>query len=211
MLVIGLLGGTFDPFHNGHFQLASAIHAQLKLDEIRLIPSAIPLLRTPPIATPAERLAMLELVAQDYAWLKIDDREIKRGGFSYTVDTLTTLRDEMPDVSLCFIMSADQFVQFDQWKSWEEIPKLAHVIVANRPGYSLTLNTSLQALVEQRRTCDMSALHSTSAGLIFFQEIPPVPVSATQIRERLKMGEEIGDLVPKKVAEYIKREDLYKK
>jgi len=206
---IGLLGGTFDPFHNGHLQLATAIHAQLQLKEIRLIPSAQPLLRDPPIAAAEQRLAMAKIAAQDYPWLKVDDREIKRGGVSYTIDTLTSFRREMPDTPLCFIMSMDQFLQFDRWQSWEQIPALAHLIVASRPAYLPNFNAPLQTLVDQRCTDKMHLLHETPAGLIFFQQIPAITIAGTQIRAWFKAGENIQDLVPEKIREYIDEQGLY--
>ena len=190
-------------------QLAQAVHAHLPLEEIRLIPAANPLLRAPPIATAAQRLAMVNIALADYSWLAVDDREIKRGGFSYTMETLESLRAEMPDVSLCWIMSMDQFLQFDQWRSWEDIPELAHLIVADRPGYAPALNASLQALVHQRCVFEADLLHEKSAGLIFFQKVPAIPISGTQIRASLKAGISVEGLVPEKVWEYIDQEGLY--
>jgi nicotinate-nucleotide adenylyltransferase len=209
MRTIGLLGGTFDPIHNGHLQLAQAIHTYLQLEEIRLIPAANPLLRAPPVATAAQRLAMANIAAEDYPWLKVDDREIKRGGFSYTVETLASLREEMPDTVLCFIMSADQFLQFDSWQSWERIPELAHLIVVNRSGYALTSNERLDIFFNQRRTDEVHLLHETPNGLLFFQHMDPLLVSGTQIRARLKAGESVEGLVSERVRTYISEQGLY--
>jgi nicotinate-nucleotide adenylyltransferase len=211
VLTIGLFGGTFDPFHNGHLALAETIYSQLQLKEIHLIPARQPLLREPPIATPEQRVQMAELVAEDYSWLKVADLEIQRNGPSYTIDTVKTLRQTMPKAALCFIMSADQFVQFDRWHLWGKIPDYVHLIVATRPGYPLILNTSLQTLVEQRQTDQQELLHKQTAGLIFFQAIPPLAISGTTIRAKLEVGEDIQDLVPAKVWEYIYKEELYTK
>lgn len=209
MTAIGILGGTFDPFHNGHLQLALTLHSSLQLKEIRLIPSNQPLLRERPCATAVQRLAMVKFAAENYSWMVVDDREIKRGGYSYTIDTLISLRQEMPNTPLCFMMSIDQFLQFDRWKSWEKISKLAHLIVTNRPGYLPVFNPNLQTLLHQRCTDEMHLLHERSAGLIFFQQIPAVPISGTKIRAQLKEGRDIQDWVPEKIWRYICEQKLY--
>lgn len=206
---IGLLGGTFDPFHHGHLALALSIYTNLQLKEIHLIPCAQPLLRDPPIATPKQRLEMTTIATQDYPCLKVDDREIQRGGFSYSIDTVTALRAEMPDASLCFIMSTDQFLQFDQWRSWAHILELVHIIVTSRPGYSLTLNAHMQALTQQHQVHDVHLLHEKLFGAIFFQTTPSLPISGTQIRALVKAGKPIQNLVPEKVWQYISANKLY--
>lgn len=208
---IGLLGGTFDPFHRGHLELALSIHVSLQLKEIRLIPCAQPLLRDPPIASPEQRLQMARIGAQDYSWLTVDDREIKRGGFSYTVDTVTVLRSEMPNTSLCFILSADQFLQFDQWKSWERILELVNIVVASRVGYSLTLNAHMQELTRRYQVYDAHLLHEKLFGMVCFQDIPSLPISGTNIRARLKAGKNVEDLVQPNVLKYIRENEVYSK
>ena len=114
-LPIGLLGGTFDPFHFGHLELCLSVYAALNLKEIQLIPSAQSPLKPSPIATPEQRLAILEAVCEDANWLTINPLEIERGGVSKTIETLALLRETLPETPLCFIMSMDQFMQFDQW------------------------------------------------------------------------------------------------
>lgn len=207
---IGLLGGTFDPFHLGHLELASSIYYQLQLKEIRLIPCAQPSLRNTPAATAEQRLQMVKIAAQDYSWLCVDDREIKRGSVSYTIDTVRELRLEMPNIPLCFIMSMDQFLQFNRWQSWKEILETVHLIVASRPEYKLEmLNEEMKKIIQQHQIHDAHLLHEKIAGTIFFESISALPISGTEIRTRIKAGEDARNLVPEKVWEYICENKLY--
>lgn len=209
MPAIGLFGGTFDPIHNGHLQLALSVYTHLQLRQIRFIPCAQPLLRTPPVATATQRLAMVNIAIKPYAYFMADDCEIKRGGLSYTIDTLRELRATMPDTPLCFMLSADQFLQFDQWRDWQDIPTLAHLIITTRPGYHFSANPRVQAFIQQHQVDDIKRLHQTSAGAVFFHQLPSLPVSGTQIRLRLQQGESVQEMVPEEVLRYIWEQRIY--
>jgi nicotinate-nucleotide adenylyltransferase len=206
---IGLFGGSFDPIHNGHLQLLQTLHTQIPLPEIRLIPCAQSALRNPPMASAIQRIEIIKRAIEKMPWLSLDDREIQRGGVSYTIDTLRSIRLDMPHAALCCIMSMDQFIQFHRWKAWEEIPELAHLIVANRPGYVASFEGALQACITKRATDTVALLQTTPAGAIFFQKIPEVPISSTAIRAGLRAGKNVSSLLPEKVEEYIHSEKLY--
>ncbi len=207
---IGLFGGTFDPFHCGHLKVATCVYEQLGLKQIYVIPTAQPLLRKAPVASTKHRLAMLECIAADYPWMVIDDREIKRGGFSYTLQTVTALRQEMPDTPLCFLMSIDQFAQFDAWYAWEKIIDKVHVVVTNRAGYSFSPNATIQALLKQRQTHEIKMLHQTLGGLVFFQQIDSPAVSSTDIRTQLNLNPSAcPPTLPENIYRYIRQYGLY--
>ena len=118
---IGLLGGTFDPVHNGHIRLAVEMGERLQLDEIHLIPAAVPPLRDQPRVAGSQRLAMLATVIEEFDSFVIDDRELHRDGPSYTIDTLEELRQEHPDDSMSLIIGMDAFLQLEQWHRWKDI------------------------------------------------------------------------------------------
>ena len=207
---IGLFGGTFDPFHFGHLKVATCVYERLGLKQVYLIPTAKPLLRETPIASTKHRLEMLNRIAADYPWMIIDDREIKRGGLSYTRQTVTALRQEMPQTPLCFLMSIDQFAQFDMWYGWEKIINVVHVVVTNRAGYSFSPNSTIQALLKQRQIHEIEILHQTLGGLIFFQQIDSPAVSSTDIRAQLKLTPSAcPSTLPENIYRYIQDYGLY--
>ncbi len=207
---IGLFGGTFDPFHLGHLRVLTAVYSNVPLKEIRLIPCAKPLLRRMPVASAKQRLDMLKEIAKDYSWLKVDDREIRRGGFSYTLETVSALRQEMPQTPLCFLMSIDQFSKFDHWHDWEKILDCVHLIVTNRPDWSFSPNPTIKEVLKQHQTTDRQLLNHTLGGAIFFQTIDALAISSTDIRARLKTDQAVQNLLPEKVLRYIMQRRLYK-
>ncbi len=209
-MTIGILGGTFDPIHNGHLYLAKQVLQDLHLQEIRFIPAAQPLLRDAPLATPAHRLAMVELAVTGISALTVDDRELQRQGPSYTVDTLAEIRGEVGETPLCLILGVEQFSQFEKWQHWPHILELAHLVVHNRAGYALQLGQEINELLAQRQIKDEKLLHHTAAGAIFLQEIPPLMISATEVRRRLLEKDNPEQFLPQKVWKYICENQLYR-
>lgn len=207
-----ILGGTFDPIHLGHVHVAREVLKKVDADEICIIPCNQSPHRAKAVASTKDRLAMAQLAAQEFSFLCVDDREIKRGGVSYMVDTLNSLHAEKnADIALCLIMGVDAFAEFTQWHKWRAIIKLAHLIVVNRPGYLLAPHEELKGLIDKHKSDDPDDLQRYPAGKILFLEIEPNPFSATLLRAHLRAGEEgIKDFLPKKVWEYIKQNSLYK-
>lgn len=208
---IGVLGGAFDPVHLGHLHVALSVHHGLNVQEIRLIPSANPLLRQSLEASAEQRLDMLKLAIKPHSGLVLDDREILRGGDSYMVETLASIRKEIGETTaLCCILSVDQFLQFDRWYDWERIITLAHLVVTTRSGYQLNLNQKLQTFMQQKRSQDFKQLHQESSGRIFVYDIIPLPISATHIRQRIKADKSAESWLMPEVWNYIKEHQLYK-
>jgi len=112
---IGILGGTFNPIHHGHLRLAIELYERLSLAEVRLIPSANPPHREQPTVSSQHRLEMVQAAIPNITGLTVDDRELRRDGFSYTVDTLASLREEYPDQPLCLILGMDAFIGLPRW------------------------------------------------------------------------------------------------
>ena len=205
-LMIGIFGGTFDPIHYGHLRPAQEAMQQLALAELRFIPAAIPPHRPPPQASAAQRLAMVELAIRDLPGLRVDGRELQRGGLSYTVLTLESLRAELGSTSLCLLIGADQFRSFETWHRWQEIPDLAHLVVLNRPGAT---TGALPAWARGRASSDLQALRAAPAGRLVFLSVSPQDISASRIRAALVRGGSVQGLLPEVVLDYIRVNQVY--
>ena len=206
MRPVGIFGGTFDPIHYGHLRPAQEAMQQLLLAELRIIPAATPPHRPPPQASAAQRLAMVELAIRDCPGLRVDDRELQRGGLSYTVLTLESLRAELGRTPLCLLIGADQFRSFETWHRWQEIPELAHLVILNRPG---TKAGALPAWTRGRESSDLHTLREAPAGRLAFLSVSPQDISATRIRAALARGESVQGLLPEAVLDYIRSNQVY--
>lgn len=202
--MIGIFGGTFDPIHIGHLRTASDVQQALGLEQIRLIPLQSPPHRPPPIATAQQRTAMLEAAIADNPDFIIDLRELNRSGLSYTVETLQSLRQELPEETLCLIIGSDAFKHFPEWHQPEEILNLAHLIVMHRPGDPIAEHYS------GRHINDPAMLKAQPTGLIFSQIVTQLDVSSTQIRALLKQGGSPRYLLPKATLDIIIADDIYR-
>jgi nicotinate-nucleotide adenylyltransferase len=214
--VLGILGGTFDPIHCGHLELACELRAALDLSAVRFIPAGDPPHRAAPVATAAHRLEMVALAIADVRGLEVDAREIRRPGRSYTVPTLEELRSEAPARPLALIMGADAFLGLPTWHRWRELFDLAHLVVVARPG--VALNSALPPILAdewtRRLRRDPAAFTGEPAGAIVMQPISAHPISASAIRTLLARGAEgiaaARGLLPAAVLAYIDRNQLYR-
>ncbi len=206
---IGILGGTFDPIHFGHLRTALELYQACELAEVRLIPCYQPVHRKLPVASPDDRLAMVRTAIKDEKALKVDDCEILRKGPSYTIDTLETLRQTLPNTPLCLIMGIDALLGFPSWHRWEAILKLAHLLIAHRPQYHLPQTGIVADLLKQRLKSHSSALHECMAGNIVLHPVTPLEISATDIRKQISSGRSPRYLLPDAVYEYIRQHGVY--
>ena len=210
--LIGILGGTFDPVHIGHMQLAREAIRSLGLDVLRCIPAGQPPHRNQPLARAADRLVMAHRVFDGEPRCVVDDAEIRRKGASWTIHTLERLRAASPDSALVLIVGADALLGLPGWHRWQELLDFAHIAVANRPGSSLqpsTMPVALASLWQRRHTTDVSMLRQSPAGHIVSFTIAPCPVSATGIRQAVSRGEAITGWVCPAVENYIRDHHLY--
>ena len=209
MPAIGVLGGTFDPIHVGHLRLAIEIREQLSLDSVHLVPARKPPHRANPHTSPSTRLKMLHAAAANAPELYVDERELRREGPSYTVDTLESLAKEYSDHAVCLILGMDAFSGLDTWHRWREILKLAHICVANRPGADVPHHGEVADVLAEHRSEDLADLHRFTNGHIFIQDIPLLDISASRLRSRISCGLSPQYLVPERVREIIIKEALY--
>jgi nicotinate-nucleotide adenylyltransferase len=206
---IGILGGTFDPVHCGHLRLALEVREQLSLTSVRLLPAPNPRLRETPRAEASRRLELLQAAVDDEPGLEVDARELDRDGPTYTVETLELFRREFSDEALVFILGMDSFRRLDRWHRWRDLPELAHLVVAERPGGSLPGPGPVADLLDERRCDDVATLMAKPAGHILICAPPLLDISATRVRALVAEGRSIRFLVPDKVIELINRTRCY--
>jgi nicotinate-nucleotide adenylyltransferase len=203
---IGILGGTFDPIHYGHLRPADAVRQRLGLAEVRLLPAGKPPHRGHPETSATHRLRMVELAVAEFPGLVADGCELKRPGPSYTVDTLRVLRDELGSQPLCLLMGSDAFIELESWHEWEQLPELAHLIVMERPGY---VAGTWPVWAEARRCRNEAAIHEKSAGCVHLVPVPQLDLSATRVRESLRLQQSVEKMLPLAVIDYIHTHHLY--
>jgi nicotinate-nucleotide adenylyltransferase len=192
---IGVFGGTFDPVHNGHLQMAIETKKTLGLDEVRLVPCHRPPHRDCPLLSSQQRLQLLSLAVAEHEGLLVDDRELRRDQPSYTVDTLRSLRQELGDtVSVVLILGMDAFASLTSWSRWQEIRQLAHIAVLLQEWIA---HADAQNIVDQQ---------AAGGFMILTQSL--LAISATQIRQQLMHNEPSVD-IPKVVAQYIEEQGFY--
>lgn len=190
---VGIFGGTFNPPHLGHLVVIDSVQDQQHFERILFTPSASPPHKSDPVlAAAADRLEMTRLAIAESSKFEVSDIEVKRGGRSYTIDTLEAMSLLYPDAQLSLIIGADNFLEFEAWKSVQEIFSRAEVIVMNRQGFSV-----------------QPARHEFMR-MVKFINVPNIGISSSDIRRRLKLGRSIRYLVPAEVERYIQRKGLYR-
>ena len=196
---LGILGGTFDPVHRGHLALAHAACDELGLDEVLFLPAGQPWRKAGRmIASNEHRLAMLRRALEGEAAFPVSTLELERPGPSYTADTLEALRDDRAEDELFSLLGEDALTDLPNWARPQRILELAMLAVARRA------DTSPKALEETERQ-----LPGLGERVIWLK-MSAVAVSATEIRERVRAGQPIGDLAPVTVEEYIREQGLYR-
>ena len=194
-----LFGGTFDPIHEGHLRLAREFARRLSLDRVVLMPTALPphKLKTE-LAREEDRLAMCRLAVEGDPLFVVSDLEIRRGGASFTADTLAELKKEEPEAEWYLITGADMFLTLGTWNRFDEIARLAVLCAAPRGGADAgALRAYAAELTERGARCAV-------------EDISELPVSSTELRERLREGKPLDGLVPPAVERYIAARGLYR-
>lgn len=196
---IAILGGTFDPIHNGHLRLAVQMRDHLGLEHMLLVPSARPPHRDAPGATPGQRSKWIRVATAGEPGLELDDRELIRPGLSYTVDTLQSLREDLPNTPLCLVMGNDVLAEIDSWHRWQELLDFAHIVTVLRPGFDEQLPESIAQWVAQNRADKVSDLSQSLAGKIYKADLPLLDISGTRIRNFIANNNSPRYLLPEDV------------
>ena len=194
---VGVFGGTFDPIHNGHIAVASAVYEELNLDQVLFVVTSDQWLReNPPEASAADRFRMVGLAVENILGFSVSDVDIVRERSTYTVDTLRDIRGQLDDATeLYLILGADSATSMDRWKSAGQIGALAKIVAVGRPGRPFDAET-------------LDKSHPASGAE--YVEGPMIDVSATRVRGFLSEGRPINDLVAATVVEYIEKQGLYR-
>jgi len=189
---VGLFGGSFDPVHNAHVALATLALAQMKLDEVRWIPVCKSSQKSRKLAPAADREAMVRLAIAAEPRFVLDRTELRRGGLSYTLDTVREFAAAEPDTAWVLIIGQDQYAGLHTWRDWRELVARVTLAIANRPDVVATANPQIGKVAHQ------------------MVQLTMMDVSSTEIRRRVAAGESIANLVPPPVASYIARHRLYR-
>lgn len=204
---IGILGGTFDPVHLGHLDVAQSVQSHLNLSEIKFLPNYLPVHRVTPGASVEHRLNMLQLALHHLNSFSIDDREIRRSAPSYMIDTLLTLRQDFPRHPFCLILGADAYQRITTWKKWQALLNYTHLIVLPRAGYPFAQHPD--DWLTMHETQDQNQLKEQLSGRIFFLNVLTRNISASLIRQRIKDGLGVAEYLPSSVLKYITTHLLY--
>ena len=194
---VGIMGGSFDPVHNAHIKLALHAYKELQLDKVIFIPAYIqPFKKDKKVTDEAHRMSMLKLGLMEYPYFEVSDIEIQMQGNSYTARTLTELSKEYSD--MVFIMGADSYMSLERWYHPEIIFEKAEIACAVRDDQDLELLKAKSQEYEAKFN-----------GVTHFLNMPRTDISSTEIREKVANDEDMGDLLPSKVLDYIKEHNLY--
>ena len=206
---IGIFGGTFDPVHYGHLRTAFEMLQALRFSEVRFMPCGDPPHRGKTYANAALRLEMVKQAIAGQSGFVADDRELRREGPSYSVDTLTALREEFQQRPLALMIGMDAFLGLPKWHHWRDILKLAHIVIAHRPGWRAPDMGLLGEMLAERGTHRIDDLHEADAGHIYIHDVTQLEISSTEIRELIAGGRDPIFLMPDAVRNVIKESGCY--
>jgi nicotinate-nucleotide adenylyltransferase len=206
---IGIFGGTFDPVHYGHLRAALEAMEMLHLQDLRLLPAGTPPHRANTFASADHRLAMLKLALSRYPDLQADDREVRRGGSSFMVDTLSEIRGEVGDAPILMMIGQDAANVLDQWHDWHRLFDLAHLVIMRRPASKHIYSGALFEQVQPRLVKSPGQLQNAPAGLILPLEVTQLAISSTEVRRQINAGLSPRFLLPDPVIDYIHEHGLY--
>lgn len=211
---IGIFGGSFNPPHNGHINAIQTVAKKIGFDKVHIVPAAQNPLKTPVEGPTAdERCHLTKLAFAQYGDLYfVDDQEVKRGGASYTIDTIVSLNKQYPQDDLYLVIGADKFEELAQWKDYQKILELANLVVTTRPGYDTpeSLEEMPAYLKPFVSDFDFNFIDLKTGKSIQFITLRDIEVSSTEVRKWLRTGKPVEKYLPLAVESYIKEHKLYR-
>ena len=207
---IVIMGGTFDPIHNGHIETARETAIWLNVDKLFLLPAHIPPHKNSTTANALHRETMVSIICQQYPLFQLDNRELKRQTSSYTVTSLQEIKQEKPESTIFFIIGMDSLLSFTTWHQWEKILTLCHIVVNIRPGYELNqINMATKQLLQAHQIQDLKEIKQHETGKIIFHQNQSLNISSSEIRQHLLENKYNNKQLPKCIHNYIIQENLY--
>lgn len=207
---VAIMGGTFDPIHNGHLRVAVEILDRFNFKTMKLIPCFQPVHKGLPSVTAQQRLEMAKMAISSDVRLAVDSREILRAGPSYSIDTLRDIRAEIgPDEPLIMVLGMDSFLSLPTWAEWRKLIEYAHILVVSRPGWEPELISELSAFCENYRAASSHELQCAPSGSVWLEMLPSLEISSSMIRILCNKQESIAYLLPEPVQTYIIENKLY--
>lgn len=200
MLRIGIMGGTFNPIHQGHIMLAQRAYEQFQLDKVLVIPNKLPVYKEhDELLDSRQRSQMVLLAIRDFPYMEFSDLELTRPGPTYTIDTLYALQEQYSDAELFFILGGDSLLELHKWRQYKEILALSAILCAKRENADVPeLNRAKERLQ-----------HEVPEAKIYIMETPMMNISSTEIREQFQTGDKTPTGIPKAVLNYIQEHHLY--
>jgi nicotinate-nucleotide adenylyltransferase len=204
------MGGTFDPIHHGHLRTALELQQWLGVDQVCLIPSRQPVHRGEPGCSSEQRLEMVKQAVALESALRVDDRELRSEQPSYSLLTLQSLREELgAEKPICMIMGMDAYLTLPSWHEWQQFIKLCHLVVVQRPGYTLPEESEMATFTRQHQVLSPKEVLEKPAGHVLIHELTPLGISATQVRQSIQAGHSPRYLIPDQVWQFIQENQLY--
>jgi nicotinate-nucleotide adenylyltransferase len=202
---IAILGGTFDPIHNGHLAAAQSVAETFLVDEVHFVPAfSPPHKHSRGITSPFHRFAMVALATLSIDRFRTSTIEVDALERRYTVETLESMKKAYPDCELMFIIGTDMYQEIETWKSFRRLFELAHLVIVNRPGFPFREDVAPFQILSEKQTVTLPP-----DTTVFYLPFVKQPISSTEIRDDRKRGAEVSQRLPPLVWSYIERNKLY--
>jgi len=202
---IAILGGTFDPIHNGHLAAAQAVAETFQVDEVHFVPAfSPPHKQTRGLTSPFHRFAMVALATNSVDRFRPSTIEVDALEKRYTVETLDAMKNAYPDAEFLFIVGTDMYQEIETWKNFRRLFELAHLVIVNRPGFAFREDVARYQILNERQTVTLPEQAS-----VFYLPFVQQPISSTAIRDERKKGEPVSQWLPENVWSYIEKNKLY--
>ncbi|MBB1289193.1 nicotinate-nucleotide adenylyltransferase [Pseudoalteromonas sp. SR43-6] len=207
--MIAIFGGTFDPVHLGHLNMAQQCVNAFNLVTLYFMPCALPAHKAAPGISTQHRINMLNAAIAPYPHFELDLRELNRAGPSYSLLSLQELRKEHPTTPILFLIGMDSFNNLDKWFEWKAITQLCHIVVYQRPAQHCIVKGELKSYMQRANASEVAALKHSLAGKLYFLPGEMLDAASSTIRKQLKKSNKKNELLPDAVSHYIEVHQLY--